>query len=439
MKSVVGSLRKLAVWLACGSGVIAMSIASHTYAAGSTRAPAAKASGPKEIRLVHPLDDQREQALQQLAARFNEQSKDYRVKVERGTWSDADAPAMMILQEEDAERFLSGPPRYKAVSAVMREGGVPLQAAKASAMITREFFDAKGQLAALPVGLSTPLLYVNRGEFARVGLDPNTPIKTWFDLQQVLGTLFDAGSTCPYTVSQPGRVMIENTSAWHNEPVAARVGKGERPSFNGMLQVKHVAMMASWHRARYMRIFDAESEAEQKFASGECAVIAAPSSKWSDFRRKAGFEVGIAPLPYHDDFTAAPQNTLADGSALWVAAGKQKAEYKAVARFIGFWLQPENQVAWQRESGYLPLNRAGVFAAQSDALGPDLENVKVALAQLVGKPTTAESGAASFAGRARVLNIVDEELTAVWADRKPAKEALDTAVARVQAMVGGVR
>lgn len=438
MKPVTGSLRRLAVWLACGSGAIAMSVATHAYA-DPAQPPAAKPGGPKEIRLVHPLDDQREQALQQLAARFNAQSKGYRVKVERGAWNEADTPHLLILQDEDAERFLSGKPRYKAVSAVMREGGVPLQAVKATGMIAREFFNAQGQLAALPIGLSTPLLYVNRGEFARVGLDPNTPIKTWFDLQQVLGKLFDAGSTCPYTVSQPGRVMIENTSAWHNEPVAARAGKGERPSFNGMLQVKHVAMMASWHRARYMRIFDAENEAEQKFASGECAVIAAPSASWTDFRRKAGFEIGIAPLPYHDDFVGAPQNTLADGSALWVAAGKQKAEYKAIARFIGFWLQPENQVAWQRESGYLPLNRAGVFAAQSDALGADLENIKVAIAQLLNKPATAESSASSFAGRARVLNIVDEELTAVWADRKPAKEALDTAVARVQAMVRGAR
>jgi len=283
------------------------------------------------------------------------------------------------------------------------------------------------------------VLYINRGEFRRVGLDPDAPMKTWFDLQLALGRLFDSGSVCPYTVSQPGRVMIQNTSAWHNEPVSAREGKSERPSFNGMLQVKHVAMMASWHRARYLHIFGDESEAEQRFAKGECAVIAAPSASWTDFRRKAGFEVGIAPLPYHDDFPGAPQNTLADGSALWVAVGKQAPEYKAIARFVAFWLQPENQVAWQRESGYLPLNRAGLFAAQSELLGPDFENIKVAVSQLQNKPATTESSASSIVGRARSLDIVDEELRAVWADSKPAKEALDTAVSRVQNAIPALR
>ncbi len=437
MRSVTGTIGRWAAAVLCGSGILMAPAASHAQSAA--RAPATAANSAKDIRLVHGFAGEREEALRQLAARFNEQSKDYQLSVQAGSWSDGNVPHLLILQDEDLERFLTGKPRYKAVSAVMREGGAPLQALKASAMMPRSLLDAKGQLLALPVGQSTPVLYINRAEFARAGLDPNTPVKTWFDLQQALGRLFDAGSTCPYTVSEPGRVMVENTSAWHNEPVSAREGKGERPSFNGMLQVKHVAMMASWHRARYLRIFEGEREAEQKFASGECAVIAAPSASWTDFRRKAKFEVGIASLPYHDDFSGAPQNTLADGAALWVAAGKKPAEYKAVARFIAFWLQPENQVAWQHESGYLPLDRSGVFAAQSEALGPDLENVKVAVAQLNNKPATLDSGASSVLGRARVLSIVDEELRAVWADRKPAKEALDTAVTRVRALVPAVR
>ncbi|KON80432.2 extracellular solute-binding protein [Azoarcus sp. PA01] len=433
MRVLTGVATKWAALLLCGGGLLGIGAGAAQAAKAVARPPAAVASEPKEIHLVHQLDSKREEALKQLVERFNERSKDYRLSVRTGTWSDDGSPHLMILPGEDMERFLGGKPRYKALAAVMREGGVPLPALKPPAIMTRALIDAKGQLLALPVGLSTPVLYINRGEFRRVGLNPDAPLKTWFELQQALGQLFDSGSTCPYTVSQPGRVMIENTSAWHNEPVSARQGKSERPSFNGMLQVKHVAMMASWHRARYLRIFGAESEAEQRFASGECAVIAAPSASWTDFRRTAQFEVGIAPLPYHEDFPGAPQNTLADGAAMWVAAGKRPAEYKAIARFVGFWLQPENQVAWQRESGYLPLNRAGVFAAQSEVLGPDLENIKVAVSQLNNKPATVESSASPLAGRARMLDILDEELGAVWADRKPAKEALDNAVTRVQA------
>ena len=53
----------------------------------------------------------------------------------------------------------------------------------------------------------------------------------------------------------------------------------------------------------------------------------------------AKFDVGMASLPYHDDIPGAPQNTLADGPALWVAAGKKPEEYKVIAKFVSFLLE----------------------------------------------------------------------------------------------------
>jgi sn-glycerol 3-phosphate transport system substrate-binding protein len=227
-------------------------------------------------------------------------------------------------------------------------------------------------------------------------------------------------------------VMVENLSAWHNEPVATQSGKTTVASFNGMFQVKHVAMMASWTRARYLHVFNQQSEAEQRFASGECAVIAAPSASWTDFRRAGKVDVAVSKLPYYEDFPGAPQNTIADGPALWASAGKKPAEYKAVARFVSFWLQPDNQVAWQRETGYLPLNRAGLLASRSELLGHDLENIQVAVDQLASKPATPQSSAQPVVEREKVRRILDEELAGVWADQKAAKEALDNAVMRAR-------
>lgn len=391
---------------------------------------AAAPSGPVSIEIVQHLPAARAEALKALVARFNAQSPEAQIVLVERDWRGATPPHLLILDGDDEESFLAGKPRFKPLYAMMKDAGVPLQTLRPPAMMTRTPVDAKGQLLALPVGLATPVLFVNRESFRRAGLNPDTtPIGTWFDLQQALGRLADTGHKCPYTVAEPGRVMVENLSAWHNEPVAAERGKGaQAPSFNGMFQVKHVAMMASWHRASYLQIFD-RADAERRFAAGECAVIAAPSASWTDYRR-AGADVGVVRLPYYDDFPGAPQNTIADGPALWASAGKSAAEYKVAARFVSFWLQPENQVAWQRETGYLPLNRAGLLASQSDLLGADLENVRVAVSQLTNKPTTTASSAQPVIQREKVRRILDEELAAVWADRKPAKEALDTAVAR---------
>ena len=392
----------------------------------------AQAAAQQQIELFHRLPDTKAAALKDLVERFNAQSKDVQVVLSAADWRTA-APHLLILEGDDEDAFVAGKPRFKPLYALMKESGAALQTLRPPAMMTRTPVDAKGQLLALPVGLSTPVLFLNRDALRRAGMNPDTTrVSTWFELQETLGRLADTGHTCPYTVSEPGRVMVENLSAWHNEPVARQQGKATVPSFNGMFQVKHVAMMASWTRARYLHVFNQQSEAEQRFASGECAVIAAPSASWTDYRRAGKVDVAVSKLPYYDDFPGAPQNTIADGPALWASAGKKPAEYKAVARFVSFWLQPDNQVAWQRETGYLPLNRAGLLASRSELLGNDLENIQVAVDQLGGKPATPQSSAQPVVEREKVRRILDEELAGVWADQKAAKEALDNAVTRAR-------
>lgn len=392
----------------------------------------AQAAAQQQIELFHRLPDAKAAALKDLVERFNAQSKDVQVVLSAADWRTA-APHMLILEGDDEDAFVAGKPRFKPLHALMKESGTALQTLRPPAMMTRTPVDSKGQLRALPVGLSTPVLFLNRDALRRAGMNPDTTrINTWFELQETLGRLADTGHTCPYTVSEPGRVMVENLSAWHNEPVSRLQGKVSVPSFNGIFQVKHVAMMASWTRARYLHVFPQQAEAEQRFASGECAVIAAPSDSWADFRRAGKVDVAVSRLPYYEDFPGAPQNTVADGPALWAAAGKKPVEYKAVARFVSFWLQADNQVAWQRETGYLPLNRAGLLASRSELLGDDLENVRVAVDQLGNKPATAQSSAQPVVERQSVRRILDEELAGVWADEKAAKEALDNAVMRAQ-------
>ena len=399
-------------------------------AMGCALAPVVQASAEQQIQLYHRLPESKATAVKELVERFNAQAKGVKVVLSDADWRSG-SPHLLILEGEDEESFVAGKPRYKPLHALMKEAKVPLQTLRPPAMMTRTPVDAKGQLLALPVGLSTPVLFLNRDALRKAGVNPDTaPVATWFELQETLGRLADSGHSCPYTVAEPGRVMVENLSAWHNEPVAAARGKTVAPSFNGMFQVKHVAMMASWARARYLHVFDHRSEAERRFAAGDCAVIAAPSESWVDFRRSGKIDIAVSRLPYHEDFPGAPQNTVADGPALWAAAGKKPDEYKAAARFIAFWLQPENQVAWQRETGYLPLNRAGILASRSELLGDDLDNVRVAVEQLTNKPATADSGAQPVVERERVRRILDEELAGVWADSKAAKEALDNAVAR---------
>jgi sn-glycerol 3-phosphate transport system substrate-binding protein len=401
--------------------------------AGGKAAPgrAAKATPPAgEIEFVHPLQGEQAQQLAALVERFNAGSP-VKIAIKDRDWATGTLPDLLLLGEDDELRFLGGKPRYKPLYQVMQQAGEPLKTLKTPPVMTTAPLDSAGRIIGLPIGLSTPIMYYNRDAFAKVGLDPDKPPRTWFELQQVLGKLADAGQACPYTSSRPAWIHVENTSAWHNQPFAATRGGRDGPlQINNLLMVKHLALMISWYKSRYLHLFGRGDEGDAKFASGECAVLTGRSSSLPQLKHDAGFDIGVAQLPFHDDIPGAPQNTLADGPVLWAAADLSAWKYKVIARFVAFLLQPASQVEWQRYAGFLPLNRSGVLAAGSELLKSDLAGVSTAVAQLTNKPATPVSRASRFAYRGAVWPLVDEALEAAWADRKPAKEALDDAVAR---------
>lgn len=388
-----------------------------------------------EIVLAHQLGEAQGAELEKIVARFNDTKPPLPVRVVSEPFDlqghQGPLPNLLILGERDQGRWLTGKPRYLSLPVLMKQGGERLDTLAPPPVMSPAALDTRGRLAGLPVGLSTPVMFYNKAAFAKAGVDPAVPPRTWWELQEALGRLRDAGYACPYTTTRPAWVHIENLSAWHNEPVQVKRGREEVLSVNGRVQIKHLAMMSSWVKSRYMRVYDSDAEALQRFASGECAVLTAGQSAAPLFAHGAGFEVGVSAYPYHDDIPGAPQNTLADGPVLWAVAGKSTLENKAAAKFVAFLLAPETQVEWQRQLGYLPLNRAGLFAVQeSQLLQDELQAVRVAIAQLTHKPATRASSASRF-GRGNVHAAMDEELQALWKGVKPAKQVLDEVVARI--------
>lgn len=415
--------------------------ASSTTAKSAAKKAAPAAARPAEpLELAHSLDDGTAAALQKLVDAFNESGRStQKIVLTARNWKDGAAPAMQVLDADGRADFLSGKPRYTPLADVMVKGKEKFASSRMPAPMPLWLTDAKGRLVALPIGLATPVMFFNKDAFKRVGLDPDAPPSHWLTLQSALGDLRDAGYACPYTSARPALIHVENMSAWHNEPFARKVAakKGQKPgeqlAFNGLLQVKHLALMSSWYKSRYLHIFGRGDEAVPMFSGGQCQVLTAMSSSWPAIKRDARFEVGVAPLPFHDDiYNAKSGHTLADGASLWVSAGRSAGDTQTIARFVSFILDPERQAQWALDTGFAPLNRAGMVAL-SPVDAPTVDGVvRVALRQLAGRggvsaPDTTSTAAGT---NPRVMQALDEELEALWADRKPAKAALDTAVQR---------
>ena len=384
---------------------------------------AAPAHVVTEIELSHQLGRVNAEKLAHLVEHFNNQSKDYKVRL--ATRAEGAAPATLNLAtREDVHEFTLKKGQFRPLHQVMADAKEKFDAAMFAPELRVGVADAKGKLVALPVAMTTPVLFYNKAAFRKAGLNPEQPPRTWMQLQEAAGKLRDADISCPYTSSWPTWIHIDNLAALNAGDVADAKGK---LAFNGYVQVKHVAMLATWHKSFYFIYYGRRNEADRHFAAGECGMLTSNVSLAAVLRDSPAIDFGVAPLPHHDDVRGAPDHTLADGASLWVGEGRKPAEYKAAAKFVSFLLTPEMQVELTKMGGYLPMTPVARAVAESKLLAGDLVGLKVAYNQLKNQGAMHPLRVSQIEP---VRTIVEEELEAVWANKKPAKEALDTAVAR---------
>jgi sn-glycerol 3-phosphate transport system substrate-binding protein len=406
---------------------------------------AASSALPREdVRFWHALSGPQAAAIERLAARFNASQKEYRVRpaykgalevtfaLALAARHGAAAPHIVQIQEsltDDliAERLVV--PLWQ----VMADAKQPFDTALFPA-VSSAFSDERGRLLALPFASATPVLYYNRDALRRAKLDPSSPPATWYEMPAALGALLASGSPCPFTSAWPAWVLLENMSAWHNQEFVTQdngfEGAGTQLVFNGQLMVRWIAMLSSWRKSGYFVYSGRGDEAEARFLAGECALLTSSSASGPALRARAKFDLGVAPLPYYDDFDDAPQNTLAGGAALWVLAGKPKRANRGAARFLAFLARPEVQAEWQQMTGFVPLTMAGYEVARKRGYYLKQPGNEIAVRQLVGKIPTEDSKEIRFGDRFRVRGIIDEELEAVWSGAKAPLDALNDAVER---------
>ena len=393
----------------------------------------ALAAGSAEIRLWHAMTGTQGAALESLAARFNaSQAADRVVLAKQRQGAD---PHLVQADDARAAELMARRGAVRPLWEVMAEARQPIEIRFAPALAA-QFSDAQGRLLALPLSASTPVLYYNRDAFRRAHLDPAFSLRTWYEMANTLGALIEAGAACGFTTAWPSWVLLENMSAWHNEPFAREDGAADaRLSFNSQLMVRWVAMLASWQKSGYFTYAGREDQAESRFAAGECAVLTSSSASYGGLQQRAPFEVAVAPLPYYDDFSAAPQNTLVRGAGLWVMAGRARKDYAGVARFVAFLTRTDVQAEWHQKTGYIPLTRIAYELTRAQGFYLKHPGQEVAVRQVMVKAPTEASRAMRLGQLPGIRSIIDEELESVWGGRKTALDSLNAAVARGNALL----
>ncbi|OHC61531.1 MAG: hypothetical protein A2040_11965 [Rhodocyclales bacterium GWA2_65_19] len=385
----------------------------------------------QDISLRHDLDGKALDTLATLVLRFNDALKGKGKVVlqdARGLENRHALPHLALLDPDDSMEFFGSRPRFRPLHEVMREAGQKLNAAQFYPQVADAVDDASGRIQALPLALALPVLFTNRTSLRKAGLDPDTPAKTWWELQKVAGEIYDHGGKCPLTTTRFAWIHSENVSTQAGEAVVAKLGKLDKVLANSMVNVKHLALLASWQKSRYFHYSGPGREGNRRFLSGECAMLTGESSLYAEAIR-AGIDVGMAPLPYYDDvYSPKPADVLPDGAGVWVLAGHKKDEYKLAARFVTFLLRPDVQKEWVRATSYLPMTPGAVMALRDSGIPRQvLDAAQKRLSVSRKGSTRAKHGPI----RDRLHEFLGEEVAFVWNTDRAAKEALDNTVRRV--------
>jgi sn-glycerol 3-phosphate transport system substrate-binding protein len=405
------------------------------------------ASAATEIQWWHAMSGPLGDRLNEIADGFNKSQTEYVIKpVFKGNYDETMAaaiaafrakqnPAIVQMFEVGTATMMAAKGAVYPAFELMKDNGQPFEPSSYLSAVTGYYTDSSGKMLSYPFNSSTPILYYNKDAFKKAGLDPNTPPKTWKEVEEFGKKLLAAGQKCAFTTQWPSWVLMENFSALHNAPLATKSngfgGLDAELKINSALHVKHLANLVRWQKEKIYDYGGRAGSADPKFFSGDCAIFMGSSAARAGILVNAkSFEVGFGRLPYYDDVQGAPLNSIIGGASLWVLKGRPAAEYKGVAKFYAYLSTPEVQVKWHQATGYLPITPAAYELAKKQDYYSKTPGAEISIKQMTEKAPTENSKGLRLGNFVQVRAVIEEEMELALAGKKEPQAALDSAVKR---------
>jgi sn-glycerol 3-phosphate transport system substrate-binding protein len=397
-----------------------------------------------EITFWHAMGAELGKKLEQIVDGYNKSQTAYHVTpVFKGTYPEAmngaiaafrahQQPDIVQVFEVGTGTMMAAKGAVYPVYQLMKDTGNEWDPSRFLATVVGYYTDTEGNMLSFPFNSSTPIFYYNKDEFKKAGLDPETPPKTWQQVEDFSKKIMSSGAAkCGFTSGWITWIQTENLSAWHNQPIGTKQngfgGLDAELTLNGPVQVRHWDNLKKWSDAG---IFEyggpaGGNDAPPKFYSGECAMYMNSSGSRAAVLLNSKFNVGFGFLPYYDDVQGAPQNSIIGGATLWVLQGHTPEEYKGIADFFKYLSTPEVQADWHQFSGYLPITQAAYDLGQKQGFYAKNPGSDVAIKQITLNPPTENSKGLRFGSYVQIRDIEDEEFQNLLSGKKTAQQALD--------------
>ena len=409
-------------------------------------AAAAPARAATEIHFWHAMNNELGRMVEQLAADFNATQADYKIVPEyKGPYTEtmtaalfairtSQHPAIVQVSEVATATMMAAKGATYPVHQLMREQGATFDPQAYLPAVSGYYADSGGNLLSFPFNTSTPILYYNKDQFRLAKLDPETPPRTWPEVEAAAKKLLAAGVPCGFTTAWPSWINIENLSAVHDVPLATKAnGFGgldtELLIANDVVE-RHLTALAEWQKTKIFDYGGRADRADLRFFNSQCGMYVSSSATRPDILANAKFEVGYGLMPYWPEVAAAPQNAMIGGATLWVLKGRPFTEYKGVARFFVFLSRPEVQARWHQQSGYLPITRAAYELTRKQGFYEKNPGADIAIKQITLKEPTENTKGLRLGSFVQVREVIEDELEQAITGKAAPKAALEAAVRR---------
>ncbi|MFP7673831.1 sn-glycerol-3-phosphate ABC transporter substrate-binding protein UgpB [Marivita sp. S0852] len=409
------------------------------------------ASAATEVQFWHAFTGRLGELVAAQVEQFNESQSDYVVvQSHKGNYSETlnagiaafragEQPHILMVFEVGTATMMAAEGATKPVFEVMAESGATFDPDAYIGSVKGYYTTTDGDMLSLPFNSSTPVLWVNRDAFEAAGVDPDTDLSTWQNVDAVLEQLKAGGEDCPLVTAWQSWIHLENFSAYHDVPFATQdngfAGLDTELALNGEAQVAHLTAMGEWAQDGEFIYTGRRNEGGANFRSGECALFTESSAGYAGITAEAEFDFDVRPLPYWEGVGNAPQNTIIGGASLWVLEGHEAEEYKGVGEFLAFLSSTDVQAQWHQDTGYLPITTAAGEATREAGFYEENPGTDIAVIQMTAKEPTANSKGLRLGSFDQIRGIIDEELEAIWAGDKTAQEAMDSAKERGDALL----
>jgi len=355
-------------------------------------------------------------------------------------WRAGQAPHLVQIFEVGTGSMLAAGPAVKQVWQLAQETGLKIDPAAYIPAVRGYYSLADGRMASMPLNSSTPLMWYNKDAFAAAGLDPETPPDTWQKLVVAARALQEKWAKGPDQVACTTAwftwIQLETFCAVHNLQYATKAdgfeGLDTELKMNHPAVVKHVQRLLDMAKEKTFKYGGRDAAPDPLFYSGQAAIGFGSSSGRGDIVRNAKFKWAPALLPYDPEVAATPNNTIIGGASLWTMTTptRKPEEYKAVAQFLQFIGQPDQDAMYHQDTGYVPVTLAGYELSGKQGYYDKTPGADLAIKSLTRGTMTENSRGLRLGRLPEIRNIEYEEIEKALQGQQNAQQALDSSVQR---------